>query len=148
MPNSLCFFSMNPGLPPTYTHTHTQGPPNRDSPPLMTGDNLLSLPISPPPAPPLIDCREISPHVPLSQCVNTANTWRQNYTRSCINKYGKRALANMRNVTFMLRWRCPSLLCLIKKAQTSLYIHLKVLKFIVLLSSNSTKVQIASTSGL
>lgn len=124
MPNSLCFFSMNPGLPPTYTHTHTQGPPTRDSPPLMTGDNLLSLPIFPPPPlrSPLIDCREISPHVPRSQCVNTPNTWCQNYTRSCINKYAKRALANMRSVIFMLRWRCPVLLCLIKKG-TDVTVH-------------------------
>lgn len=82
---SVFFLNESRSSPNLHTYTHTQGPPTRDSPPLMTGDNLLSLPIfffPPLSAPPLIDCREISPHVPLSPSVNTPNTWHHNYTLS------------------------------------------------------------------
>lgn len=68
------FFSMNPGLSlmqpagPSLFSFHV------GIPPLMTGDNLLSLLIPPPPPNPtiplLIDYREIWPCVPLSTKVN------------------------------------------------------------------------------
>ncbi len=72
----------------------------------MMGDNLLSLPIFAPPPPPissLIDCREISPHVPLSQCVNTAEhvapelhtLVHKQMRQACISKYAKRYIYAM-----------------------------------------------------
>lgn len=52
MPNTLCFFSMNPGLSPTQPACTSLLPLHAGIPPLMTGDNLLSLPIfSYPPIP-------------------------------------------------------------------------------------------------
>lgn len=114
MPNTLCFFSMNPGLSTTQPTCPSLLALHTGIPPLMTGDNLLSLPIffPTPPPPPLQSLSPLPPSLPPPSCSLVHRLPWDIAPRAPVNKCkhtgprGSPASANTRPYTNIQIYKC------------------------------------------